>query len=172
MGYKRFIGVDVSKETIDCCGHGLNCFRQFGNHPKGYDQLFSWMQHQLDCDLYSEALICFEHTGMYSLALACYLDDQELIYNMIPPLELKRSTGIHRGKSDMEDAKMIARYAHVHRDTIQPNQLPSRRCLSYVLCLLCGTDWLHSKLATRLHRWNRSGCPDSKHWKYWIFMQM
>lgn len=48
---------------------------------------------------------------------------------MVAGLEIKRSLGITRGKSDQKDAKAIARYAYLRREELKPTQLPSAQLL-------------------------------------------
>ena len=54
---------------------------------------------------------CFENTGYYSLKLALYLGSQKIIYVEESPLNIKRSSGIVKEKTDKLDAALIARYA-------------------------------------------------------------
>jgi transposase len=52
-----------------------------------------------------KTLFCFENTGIYSLPLAYYLSENNLNYWKVPVIEIKRSKGISRGKSDKTDSK-------------------------------------------------------------------
>lgn len=70
-------------------------------------------------------LFCFEHTGLYSVSLSVHLSESGFSFAQVPALEIKRSMGIVRGKSDRVDAQRIARYAHERRETIQLSTLPS-----------------------------------------------
>lgn len=72
----------------------------------------------------SDALFCFENTGVYSLPLSFYLSENKLDYWMVPAIEIKRSKGISRGKSDKSDSKDIAFYALTHVHKIQLSSLP------------------------------------------------
>lgn len=100
---------------------------QVNNNPAGHKELLKWVK-QNNAEL-SEVLICFEHTGMYSLPLALYLTEHKQCYVMVPGLEIKRSMGISRGKNDSADALAIARYAHLRREEIIIYQLPSKQLL-------------------------------------------
>jgi transposase len=72
----------------------------------------------------SDALFCFENTGVYSLPLSFYLCENELDYWMVPAIEIKRSKGISRGKTDKSDSKDIAFYALTHMHKMQLSSLP------------------------------------------------
>ena len=52
------------------------------------------------------------------------LNESELDYAQVPALEIKRSLGITRGKSDKVDAKEIAQYAKRNTDKITLSTLP------------------------------------------------
>ena len=73
-----------------------------------------------------DALFCFENTGLYSMPLAVYFSKQQLDYWEIPAVELKRSKGISRGKSDKVDAKDIAFYAVTHSHKLKLSQIPEK----------------------------------------------
>ena len=82
-----------------------------------------------------------EHTGSYTLALCCFLQDQGLTYTLISPLHLKKSLGITRGKNDRVDAQRIAEFACLHQRTLKPMQLPSA-CLLKLKNLMAFRDRL------------------------------
>ena len=71
-------------------------------------------------------LFAFEHTGIYSFPLSCFLTENNINYTIIPGLEIKRSLGIQRGKDDKIDAKKIALYTARRKDEIIPYKLPSK----------------------------------------------
>ena len=73
-----------------------------------------------------KVIICFEHTGLYSMPLAVFLTENQKLFCMVPGLEIKRSLGITRGKSDKIDARVIAEYAYLRREKIKLYQLPSK----------------------------------------------
>lgn len=70
-----------------------------------------------------------EHTGVYGLPLCSSLSENHLTYTLIPALEIKRSSGIQRGKNDKSDSKMIARYAFLRKDTIRITKIPDKSLL-------------------------------------------
>lgn len=80
-----------------------------------------------------QTLFCFENTGVYSMPLAYYLNSQKAHYWIIPAIEIKRSKGISRGKSDKVDAKDIAYYAHAHGYKLQLHELPEADILKLKL---------------------------------------
>ncbi|HVU99313.1 MAG TPA: transposase [Puia sp.] len=123
---ETFVGIDVSKAKIDAFIYGKQAYRQFNNDFKGFDTMIAWLVKVDPATELSGTFICFEHTGLYSLPLATYLEKRGIPYSMTSPLQIKKSMGIARGKNDQVDARRIAEYAFRHRDILQPTKLPSR----------------------------------------------
>jgi transposase len=113
---KETIGIDVSKLTIDAYLHNGQLHKQFSNDQAGFKKMVSWVltrKHGL-----VELLFCFEHTGWYCILLSYYLHENGLQYSCVNPIEIKRSMGLKRGKSDQADSKEIARYAWLRREEL------------------------------------------------------
>jgi transposase len=64
-----------------------------------------------------------EHTGLYTRLLVHYLLSREVKVWLESSLQIKRSQGLVRGKTDRIDAQRIARYAHVHQNKAQIMQI-------------------------------------------------
>jgi transposase len=64
-----------------------------------------------------------EHTGLYTRLLVHYLVSREVKVWLEGSLQIKRSQGLIRGKSDKIDAQRIARYAHVYQSKAQIMQI-------------------------------------------------
>jgi transposase len=125
--FTNAVGTDVSKATLDVYDylHGISL--QVANNKMGYKHLLKWLkQHHVTLE---EVVICFEHTGIYSLPLAVFLSEHKISFCIVSGLEIKRSLGINRGKSDKKDAKAIARYAYLRRGELKLYHLPSRQLL-------------------------------------------
>lgn len=129
MKYNTFIGVDVSKLTIDAHLHLINVSKTFSNNEKGFASLLAWVKKHGKVSDLTKAIIAFEHTGMYSIKLAMYLNEVNVSFAMLPALQIKQSIGIRRGKSDQVDAQRIAEYAWLHRETLQATILPAKGIL-------------------------------------------
>lgn len=124
MQFKTFVGIDVSKKTIDAAIYGNREAKVFANSQKGFKEMVNWVKKQKE-EPADRLLFCFEHTGLYSVALSIYLSDCGLSFAQVPALEIKRSMGVTRGKSDRIDAQRIARYVYLHRETVQLSVIPS-----------------------------------------------
>lgn len=113
-----YIGIDVSKLTVDVCivnANGLNSYLQFENNQSGFKKMESWLN-ATKCFSFDRSLFCMEHTGIYTRQLVCYLMAKESKVWMESALHLKRSMGMTRGKTDKVDAYRIARYAMTNED--------------------------------------------------------
>ena len=127
MEFTSFVGIDVSKLTIDVAlldadgqPQGIN---KFANNTAGFNQMITWLKSQSKLN---ESLFCLEHTGIYSLPVCAFLEEAKLAYSLQPGLQIKRSMGIQRGKNDQADAHIIGRYAYLNRKDIPLYKLPSR----------------------------------------------
>jgi transposase len=129
MNHKQFVGIDISKETLDVFVYESKLHRQFLNGQKGFTSLLQWIKKIVKADDLNQVLFCLEHTGMYSLSLSVFLEENYCVFALISPLEIKRSLGITRGKNDKIDASRIAEYAYQKREQIKPTKLPSKSIL-------------------------------------------
>lgn len=117
--YGWILGIDVSKQSIDAClirsTDGQVFENKFNNNSSGFRKLKQWCkQQQCECD--AQTLCCMEHTGLYTRLLVHYLVSREVAIWLESSLQIKRSQGLVRGKSDRIDAQRIARYAHVYQN--------------------------------------------------------
>lgn len=124
MKIKEAVGIDVGKLTNEARVHTTGACRAFSNSQEGYRQLLRWAHQSASCAP-NQILFALEHTGIYSYPLATFLEQQGQPFVLLAGLELKRSLGIQRGKSDRVDARRIALYAYRRRDTLQPTTLPT-----------------------------------------------
>ena len=124
--YLWILGIDVSKESIDACliqqSDGQLFESKFHNNLSGFRHLKAWCK-QMQCEWDSRSLCCMEHTGLYTRLLVHYLIGRDVAVWLESSLQIKRSQGIVRGKSDKIDAQRIARYAHVYQNKAQVMQI-------------------------------------------------
>lgn len=112
MTYKVFIGIDVSKATLDVAmlqPGKTNQHCRLDNNLKGFQAMIRWVRKLAKCPI-EEWILCMEHTGVYSLPLSCYLSEHHYNYCLESPYHLKHSLGLLRGKNDKLDAHRIADY--------------------------------------------------------------
>lgn len=127
MKFKWFVGVDISKKTLDATLFDKMALKKsphivVSNNLKGFKKLLKWLSKQ--CFLLDEFLICMEHTGVYGNDLAIFLDQKHIAYSMVSPLHIKRSLGLTRGKNDKVDSFLISRFCYLHREELKLSKLP------------------------------------------------
>lgn len=105
-----WIGLDVSKDTIEVCllrANGKTHFKQFPNTASGHTKLLRWTQH---LDEGGTSHFCMEATGSYSNAVALFLAEAEQKVSVMNPARIHffaRSQG-QGNKTDKADARIIA----------------------------------------------------------------
>jgi len=124
MEKKDFLGIDVSKLTIDCHLYVKEEEKQFSNTQSGFKAMKRWIKQSAQLNL-SELVICFEATGSYSFNLTKYFSDQEVEFTVESGYRIARTQGLVRGKDDAVDAYRISEYAYRHADKLRKYEMPS-----------------------------------------------
>lgn len=115
---KSYIGIDVSKLTIDVSiitAEGEKEYERFENNAKDFKRMALWLTKKSYFS-YQDSLFCMEHTGLYTRELVSFLLQHSANVWMESALHLKRSMGMTRGKNDKVDSYRIARYAMTNND--------------------------------------------------------
>ena len=127
--FDYYVGIDVSKLTLDvtvlfeCNNSTKTEYCKIENNAKSIAQFVKKLLARCGS---GQILFCFENTGIYSLPIAFYLNENKLSYWQVPAMEIKRSKGITRGKSDKIDSKDIAFYACTHTHKYRPGMMPAK----------------------------------------------
>lgn len=128
MEYKAFVGIDISKLTLDVVilfpSKQAIIHRKVDNTENGFKQLLSWLKKHHD--VLDDTLFCMEHTGVYGLPLSSFLSKNQLYYSFQAPLHIHKSMGLRRGKNDKADAAMLAKFAYLNKDEIKLSGVPSK----------------------------------------------
>lgn len=115
-----FIGIDVSRDTLDVAMYGTKCHVQIANNSEGFKQFLSWLR---SFGFGTEDVwIVFEHTGGYEYRLVQFCASKKITFTRVPGLQIKKSLGIQRGKNDKVDAKRIAEYGYEKREKLTPDK--------------------------------------------------
>ena len=118
----HYLGADISKHVIDFVCHFNQAHLQIENSKSGFKLLLKWLKQNKI--VVGQMIIVMEHTGLYSLCLESFLHNQGISFCKVNALEIKRSMGITRGKSDKIDAGRIAAYAFAKGDRLIPEPAP------------------------------------------------
>lgn len=112
-----FIGIDVSKKTLD---FAVRDCKQSLFHVKVENSLAGLEQFKKQCIAQNinlqHSLICCEHTGIYSQNILTLATQEHLSLWLESSLRIKRSLGLQRGKNDKIDAIRISEYAYRYAD--------------------------------------------------------
>jgi transposase len=121
-----FIGIDVSKLTLDAClmvviNHKKqsSLTRQFDNNPKGLKTFGRWLQ-QNNVTMNHNSLVVIENTGIYQRHLWSFCSKINLPIHIGNAAQIKWSLGIVRGKSDCIDSVRLCDYAFKNHDNLKP----------------------------------------------------
>ena len=112
--FSFFTGIDVSKLWLDIAvykpGHEVVYQTRINNNVKEISSFFKELKKQLKAEI-TQHLFCMEHTGKYGHAFltASTLEKAKVWIEL--PIQIKRSQGLVRGKTDRWDAVRIAQYA-------------------------------------------------------------
>ncbi len=118
MKITHIVGIDVSKRTLDYHHYkGLEKSQTTTNDGKGYKTLLRWLKSSVSKNV-SQVMIVMEHTGYYTYQLEQFLFKSQVSYCKKPALDIKRSCGMVRGKSDKADAKMISKYGWMRKEEL------------------------------------------------------
>lgn len=109
-----FLGIDIAKETFQAAltVDGINMMEtQVENKAQAIKSYFCELRNKFRFST-GQLIVCMEHTGIYCLPLLDYLVKNGIKVAVEPALQIKRSQGMTRGKSDRVDAIRIAQYAY------------------------------------------------------------
>lgn len=145
---QRFVGVDVSKATLDVALLEEGCAtvsRQFSNDARGHEQLLVWMRSQ------APTRVVVEATGGYEAAMVATLATGEVPVAVVNPRQARdfaKAMGV-LAKTDRVDAVVLAQFAQRIRPAVRP---PKSEELSELEAVLVRRRQLIDMLAAEQHR--------------------
>jgi transposase len=120
MDYKFFIGIDVSKNTLDLAvfeGKELQLQLQISNGIQDLKGFWKQLKALPGFSL-NKAIFCMEHTGIYNENVLNFLHSKGADICLEASVHIKLSGGLQRGKNDKIDAVRIAWYAFKNKDSL------------------------------------------------------
>jgi transposase len=119
--FNFFVGIDVSKDALDFSvvteGKELCAFR-IENSKKAIKAMLAKLR-TIDGLQLSLTVFCLEYTGLYNNHVTSFLHSIEANIWVEKAIEIKRSSGLQRGKSDKVDAQRIAFFAFRNQDRVR-----------------------------------------------------
>ena len=126
MQKKYFIGIDVSKHTLDVAfvidAHTSilkPVWKQFVNTPVGLKEMQQWLT-DMNVFLSDETIVVIENTGIYHRLLWHFFSSLHVDLCIENAAQVKWSLGIARGKNDKVDSRRLALYAIRYADRLKP----------------------------------------------------
>jgi len=117
MQIKQFIGIDVSKETLDLSvvinGNAVSHYCVLNNTREIKSVVNKIMK--TFGGSYEETIFCMEHTGLYNLPLVKWLQANGCKIWLESGVHIKKTLGLVRGKSDKVDSFRIAMFAYTNK---------------------------------------------------------
>lgn len=141
MNVNWFVGVDISKSTLDFafCRKNKeilgNSHFVTENSKKGITEALRWLNsHKVKKQ---DMWVCMEHTGEYTFELWKYLESKQISCTVVNAVNIKRSLNVElsRGKTDKIDAYRIAWFCAKNIDELELSKMPSDTFLQ--LKMLC-----------------------------------
>ena len=120
--YSFFIGIDVSKETLDFSLIIANIAQfhlQVTNDKRGIDLFIKEVKKRNKSFLFENSLFCMEHTGIYNNPLLNYLHLKQADIWLEQATQIKSSMGVSREKNDKIDSQKIGLYAYKNREDVK-----------------------------------------------------
>ncbi|SHE85695.1 Transposase [Dysgonomonas macrotermitis] len=164
MSDRYCIGVDVSKKTLDIRIYASenmlsSNYVQVSNDLSGFTSFARWLKQRNIS--WPDVLICMEHTGYYGYDFRSFLQEKDVFYSVVSGLEIKRSMGLVRGKSDNIDAGRIARYCYLHRDELKRSIGKSSEMLMIQRLLSERSDYKKRASRARAYLTDHRQAPDT-----------
>jgi len=151
-----WIGIDVSKDTLDVCllrAGGKEKHKTFANDAAGHSKLLRWVEHLVPGEIYH---FCLESTGSYSMGVAHFLAEASQRVSLVNPARIKYA-GLAQGvgnKTDRADARLIADYCRKEEPALWRASAPEVRVLVALV------RRLHSVQGLLGQEQNRLGAPE------------
>jgi transposase len=137
MQIKHFIGVDVSKDTLDLSvvmeGKNLQHYR-IKNSPQVIRSTVKKIMRDLRATV-EDTIFCMEYTGMYNLPMVKWLHSQNGKIWLESGVHIRKTLGLVRGKNDSVDSLRIAMYAYTNRQKVKLWKAP-RKVIERIAALL------------------------------------
>lgn len=132
-----YFGIDVSKKTLDVAllkEGTIVSTHVIENNQTVIQNFFQTYSKQLQL-AGDDVWVCMEHTGIYNYLLLDVLEKLKFKICVEPALQIIKSQGMTRGKSDVIDAKRIAQYGYKNREDLKIWR-PQRLTLQKIKALL------------------------------------
>ncbi len=124
MKYRFYVGVDVSKSTLDVAMIDEQQKEEIhhikvSNDGDGIGEIVAWLRVTRPDFTMQNTIFCMEATGLYCYPLLQFLYQNIGAVWVENAVQIKRSLGILSGKNDKVDAMRVAQYALKNTDRVR-----------------------------------------------------
>lgn len=123
MQFTHFLGVDVSKETLDITvrtSGGILLTETIINQQRDIKAFLKNTLSRIKPEHPKNLLVCLEQTGIYSIPFLESARDMGCTIWVEDAVQIKQVLKVSRSKNDKLDAKQIAEYAYRFFDRVTP----------------------------------------------------
>lgn len=121
---EHFVGIDISKQWVDCWLRPAGEWRRCESSPEGFRRIDQWLRAHGASP--ATTIICMEHAGIYDDRLLKALTEFGWRCALEKTTALQKVTPEHHRKDDAYDAAGLAEYADRYLDKLhlweQPDQ--------------------------------------------------
>lgn len=121
MNYQWFIGIDVSKQTLDITileSNETRKYLQIVNSERAINSFIKKLINDEKIDL-NKCIFCMEHTGIYNTHFLKMMETKKLAVCLESSVHIKQSGGLQRGKNDKVDSYRIALFAFKNKEFLK-----------------------------------------------------
>ena len=123
LNYSHYIGIDVSKLTIDVC---IDCKKDtfsYENSREGFNKL--WLDHRASLN---GSLVVVETTGWHEKAVLAFLVMKKVTVHRAAARQVKRFIQSYgtMAKTDSIDARALSKYAKERAENLLPYSKPDK----------------------------------------------
>ncbi len=118
MSYQWFIGIDVSKQTLDITilnNNEKKMYEKIDNSDQSIKSFLKKLVSEQKVFL-NDCIFCLEHTGIYNSHFLKVMEEKKLAVCLESSVHIKQSGGLLRGKNDKVDSYRIALYAFKNKE--------------------------------------------------------
>jgi len=133
MSYQWFVGIDVSKQTLDITvlyNSEKKLYERIENSTKSIKLFLKKLVHEQKFSL-NDCIFCLEHTGIYNTHFLKVMEEKKLTVCLESSVQIKQSGGLLRGKNDKIDSFRIALYAFKNKEFLTLWQ-PERNVIKHL----------------------------------------
>ncbi len=169
MEIKEIGGIDIAKKDFVIHLYKTNDQHLFNNTPEGFIKMYNWcLSKDIPMDNFWFVL---ENTGLYSHLISIFFTEKKCNFSVISGLEIKRSMGVVRGKTDVVDAYRISLYGYRCKEELKQTILPKTNLLKIKALYSMRSKLVIQRKGHAVRHKEQKNVFDVKEFKYFFKMQ-